>query len=222
MSGTGSDPPAVVFDLDGTLVDSRPGIERALTAAIAQVIPELGPLDLARQIGPPLPVMLERLLPGIEERRREEVAWCFRRAYDAEAWSRTVLQPGVADGLQELSRYEARLYVVTNKPQHPTRRILGLPGLAGVFARAVSVDSSTASRCDKTAALRWLVDHEELAPWETTYVGDTDEDARAAAAAGVRFIGVTWGYGFDVAAIQASPFVIAQTVHDLLHLIVSR
>jgi phosphoglycolate phosphatase len=185
---------AVCFDLDGTIVDSRAGIEAALRAAVREVLPgrELGQLD--GLVGPPLEVMLERLLPDLDA-PRQAVASAFRRHYDSEGWQSAVPYPGIPEALDALAAGGLRLDLVTNKRSAPTRLILGTPALAGRFALAVSLDTVAPSHRTKADALAALVRATGLSPSSVAYVGDSEEDRIAAIAATCPFVAVGWGYG---------------------------
>lgn len=206
---------AVVFDLDGTLVDSRPGIEWAVRRALAEVAPE-AELDPGRSfIGPPLPELLRRALPGLGEERRAEVARLFRPLYDGEGWRRTTLFPDVPELLGSLADRAVPVHVVTNKPVAPTASILGLEGLQGRIASARSPDSVEPRHPDKAAMLGATLAEARLAPAEVVVVGDDADDRRAAQATGCAFLAVGYGYGDAAATALSDDIGCAASVADV-------
>lgn len=195
---------AVVFDLDGTLVDSRPGIDWAVAEALAAVAPEVEPPAMGPHIGPPLPEMLRRALPGLADDRRAEVGVRYRELYDREGWARTVVYPGIPELLEWLVARGCPAHVVTNKPAAPTAAILGLPALAGLIATARSPDTVEPRHPDKPAMLDATLVAERLSPDRVLMVGDDDGDRRAAQSAGCAFLAVAYGFGDAARTLRPS------------------
>lgn len=184
-----------VFDLDGTLVDSIPGIEVAARAALAEqamacVLPSLLPF-----IGPPIRRMLQTALALTDEKLLDRLEAAFRQHYDQGAWRETLPYAGVVDTLRTLHAGGARLYVLTNKPALPTARILEHLGWAGLFTEVVTPLSRTPAYASKTEAALELRARLRHAPQATLLVGDSPDDAAAATAAGFAFAAAAWGYG---------------------------
>ena len=125
---------AVVFDLDGTLVVSFPGIEESLRQAVMAVDPSLDLAGLREAVGPPLAIMIARLWPEATEEVRRAVLDAFRSEYNTRGFLATVPYAGVPELLCRLQVAEKDLYVLTNKPKIPTLQILKHLGLDGFFA----------------------------------------------------------------------------------------
>ena len=187
--------PDILFDLDGTLIDSSPGI----LASFARILAAEGlrpavPLEAAL-IGPPLATTL-RLVSGIgDEARLARLVEAFKADYDSEGYRTTEVFPGVAEGLARLAAEGARLFIVTNKRMLPSRRILEALGLAPLFAGIHSRDETDPPAPSKSAVTARLVAQHGIDRHRACLVGDSDEDAAAARENGLPFIHATYGYG---------------------------
>jgi phosphoglycolate phosphatase len=193
----GPHPPArnVVFDLDGTLVDSRPGIVAGLRHTLERFghrLPEDGQLDWA--IGPPLAEVVARLLAPFGDTRVEEGVALYRGWYGSHGLYDARVYTGVPDLLGRLQASGRALFVATAKRVDFAREVLGHFGLSPYFRAAYGpgLDGSHARKADLVAH---LLAAEGLDPGETVLVGDRGMDLGAARANGLRAVGVTWGYG---------------------------
>jgi phosphoglycolate phosphatase len=186
---------AVLLDLDGTLVDSAPAIIGAFRWVLdSRGIAPRVPLD-ASLIGPPLRDTLVRIT-GLESAEDiESLAAAFRARYDAVAGRATPAYPGMHDALDALRRGGFDLFVVTNKRIVPTRLILAGLGVDAAFRGIYAPDAVEPRARDKTELLGRVLAMNGLGADATVFVGDSDIDARAAAAHAVPFIAVRYGYG---------------------------
>jgi phosphoglycolate phosphatase len=183
----------VVFDLDGTLIDSAPALNHAVNGMLA----DLGrpPLDLARTtgfIGAGVGKLVERALAatgGPAPRARA----LFDARYAATPTALTRLFPGAPEALGALQARGLRLGLCTNKPQGPADKVLAETGLAPFFDAAVGAREGLALKPDP-APLRLCLSELGAAAGEALYVGDSEVDAETAQAAGVRFALFTRGY----------------------------
>jgi phosphoglycolate phosphatase len=184
----------VIFDLDGTLIDSAPSILACFTAVLAEHrIEPVRPLTEAL-IGPPLRETL-RQLSGVEDGRRlEAMIEAFKRHYDGGGYKASRVFPGVDNMLRELSTSGLSLHIATNKRSNPTRLILEYLGWAELFSRVYTSDYRTPPFSSKSEMLSVLVDSEGLSPERAVYVGDRSDDKKAAVDNGLIFIAATWGY----------------------------
>jgi phosphoglycolate phosphatase len=186
---------AVIFDLDGTLVNSVPGIEYAAAAAWAAVQPGPPCPSLRSLIGPPIGEMFRRALPGADAATLIALEHTFRRVYDSEGWQKTVVYPGVPETLTALTASGVQCFGVTNKPSLPTQRILEHCGLRTYFRAFLSPDSVNPPYASKAKAVEALLTRHDLDSARTLFMGDSADDARAAHACGLRFAAFTGGYG---------------------------
>jgi phosphoglycolate phosphatase len=208
---------SIVFDLDGTLTDSKPGILGCLTRALeAHRVPWSAPLDWF--IGPPAEQSLRRLMPDHDEPRRTALLHDYRLCYDATGWQENSVYPGVHAMLESLKSLGWQLFVCTAKREDFTLRVLEKFALNRYFV-AVYADTPQALDHSKTVLLRRLLEEHSLDPATTFMVGDRHFDIEAARANGVTSIAVTYGYGAAEELEAARPDHTCSAVEDLLPLL---
>ncbi len=194
----------VVFDLDGTLVDSVRDLATAVNAALQRVAPGTAPLpleDVRAFVGEGARLLIERSLERAGVRRAaDEVLPVFLECYRSCLLDTTRLYPGVAEALDRL---QGRLLaVLTNKPGDLSRAILAGLGVADRFA-CIWGPGDVPARKPDPAGLLHLVRELGVELAEAIMVGDSPVDVRTGRAAGVRTVGVT--YGLDPEALRADP-----------------
>lgn len=188
-------PSAVLLDLDGTLVDSAPGIEAVCGQALADVRPDLALPPLRPFIGPPIGRVLQAALPDLPAADVEAAVARFRVRYDADGWRTAAPFPGAGDVLAGLAARGVAAFVVTNKPAAPTAAILAGQGWDVHVRAAYSPDSATPRHASKAAAIAALLADHGLDPTTAWFVGDAEDDRAAARAHGMRFVPALYGYG---------------------------
>jgi len=193
----------VVFDLDGTLVDSIRDIAAAVDEALATTAPGTPPLGLARIhsfVGEGAAVLVARSLEAAGLNRRvEEVLPRYLEAYARRMLETTVLYPGVLEALEALGDHT--LAILTNKPGDLSRALLAGLGVATRFARIWGVGDIPGRKPDPAGLVRLMA---ELGarPGATVLVGDSPVDVATGRAAGVLTVGVT--YGLDPQGVVAA------------------
>jgi phosphoglycolate phosphatase len=189
-------PMLIVFDLDGTLVDSR----RDLADSTNDVLASYGaaPLsidDVAGMVGEGAKVLVERALGAAGLRPDEPDALRrFRGFYDRRLLDHTRAYDGMAATLDELHRRGHVMAVLTNKPQAPSERLIGALGLAQYFRHVIGGDGDL-PRKPAPEGLQGLQRREPAAAGETWLVGDSMIDIETARRAGVRMCVVLYGFG---------------------------
>lgn len=184
----------VLFDLDGTLSDSAPGILSALRTSFAEAGLDWVDEHTARSLlGPPF---WHSLPPLVGEHRVAEVVACYRSHYvEGGAMFDTACYDGVPEALQALAKRGHRLAVATSKPEPHASRIVAHLGLADYF-ETVCGDTLDGRRDSKALvvgeALRRLDNPD---PSTVLMVGDRSHDVLGAAAHGLKCAGALWGYG---------------------------
>lgn len=185
----------LIFDLDGTLIDSAPSILSCFRKILdeAQLVPLL-PLD-EDLIGPPLPQTLQTLTGIGDEHIIAGLVDAFKSIYDAEGYRDSMPYPGASEALAGLQAAGYRLALATNKRIVPTRLILEHLRWNDYFDSVWSLDCKQPRLADKTAMLRALLQSEDITPAQAAYIGDKIEDGHAAQANAMEFIAARWGYG---------------------------
>lgn len=184
---------AIVFDLDGTLIDSAPDLRAAANKMLASE--GRGPLDLPTIIsfiGNGLPKLVERAMRARDLPMERHAELCARTLafYNAESTARTVPYPGLIAALEGLRGNGFALGVCTNKPEAPARDILDQLGMAPYFDAVIGGDTLAVKKPDP-APLRAAF---EALGRGGLYVGDSEVDAETAQRAGVPFLLFTEGY----------------------------
>jgi len=187
----------IFFDLDGTLVDSVPGVQYAIQKAWQTIYPGIPCEDIRKLMGPPVREMFRRLAPRADELQLNQLENGFRLAYDSDGWQMTTPYPGVIPALQALQVANVRCLGVTNKPSRPTQRILSHCGFVGFFLAFLSIDSRQPPFTSKAEAVRTLAAQHNINLTTAVLVGDTVEDARTAKDCGMKFVAFQGGYGWD-------------------------
>ncbi|SMC29802.1 phosphoglycolate phosphatase [Andreprevotia lacus DSM 23236] len=192
---------AIVFDLDGTLVDSADAILRGFAFALENNgVTARCPLEQSL-IGPPLMQTLARI-SGVEDPALlVQMAADFKAWYDGEGCLTTPAYAGVDAMLKALVLAGVPLFIATNKRLHPTERIIKALGWDRHFRAVYALDARTPAYPAKGEMVSALLVEHGLATDAVIYIGDTAGDEQASRQAGVQFWGVDWGYG-DLAALD--------------------
>ncbi len=194
----------LVFDLDGTLVDSVPDLAAALNRVLARHgLAAFAEAEVAAMVGDGAAALLARAATARGTSLPRDVLHEFVADYSARTAEVSRAYPGVATTLEILAARGWRLAVCTNKPEAPARALLAALGLARFFA-AVGGGDSFATRKPDPGHLLGTLAAAAGTPDRAVMVGDHANDLRAAAAAGIPAIFAGWGYGpADGAAIPA-------------------
>ena len=212
-------PHVVLFDLDGTLTESGPGITRSVAFALDAVgAPALEADALVRFIGPPLPESF-RTVAALDDATAETAVAAFGEYYNAHGMFESSVYPRIPDLLQALSNDGRRLAVATSKPTHVAVAVLEHYALSGYF-EAVCGAISDGVRSTKTEVVTAALAALDTAPGgHAVLVGDRMHDAVGARAVGIECIGAGWGYGSRTELLDAGVNTIAADVDELASLL---
>jgi phosphoglycolate phosphatase len=212
-------PHVVLFDLDGTLADSAPGILAGLRHAFeVNGLPPLGP-DIERGLlGPPF---YESLPPLIGDALVPDVISSYREFYGREGMFDASAYAGVQQLLAELHGAGKIMAVATSKPEHYAVPIVEHLGLAQFF-RTIGGDELDGSLRTKALVIEKVLGRlgdPEAA--DVVMVGDRSHDVEGARAHGIATIGAAWGYGLPGELAAARPLFICATPADLRRVLIA-
>jgi phosphoglycolate phosphatase len=207
----------LIFDLDGTLIDSKLDLANSVNAARAHL--GLGPLDLAvisACVGYGAPVLIRKALgDDASEGEVAEALRYFLEHYRSHALDSTRFYPGVEESLERLHAAGKRLAILTNKPAAISRTIVEGLRAGALFFKVYGGDSFPAKKPDP-AGIEQLIREANVGRAATMMVGDSAVDMQAARNAGVRACRVRSGFApetFD----SAPPDLLVDRIEDLAH-----
>jgi phosphoglycolate phosphatase len=194
---------AVLFDLDGTLVDSLADLANATNHALASLgCPTHSRAAYRHFVGDGARTLCQRALPADEPELLEPALALMRAHYDAHRYDETRPYPGVPELIAALAERGYRLAVLSNKPDQFTQELVAHYFPAVPFAAIRGQLPGVPLKPDPAAALR-MAQELGIPPDRWLYLGDTNTDMRTARAAGMHAVGVLWGFR-DRAELEAS------------------
>ncbi|HBX56942.1 phosphoglycolate phosphatase [Pseudomonas sp. UBA2684] len=214
-------PRLVMFDLDGTLVDSVPDLAAAVDKTLHALGRPAAGIERVRDwVGNGARVLVRRALAGdlhhahIGESEASAALELFMAAY-AESHALTRVYPGVTETLDWLRARDIALAIVTNKPQRFVAPLLDEKGLCGYFRWIVGGDTLPQQKPDP-AALLHVLKHAQVAHHQALFIGDSRSDVLAAKAANVPCVALSYGYNHGRPIAEEGP---AQVLDDLRQLL---
>lgn len=205
---------AVLFDLDGTLTESHPGVISTVTEALVEMgfpVPEESVLK--KFVGPPLQYSFAKYC-GMLPDQCEEAVEIFRRSYPKRGAFENSVFPGMRELLEELQARGVKTMVATSKAESAARIILDHFGLSPVVDCLAGAREDQGRQPKSELILRALEDC-GVAPQDAVMVGDTHFDADGAQGAGTAFLGVLFGYGTREEMEASGGRVFASSVKEL-------
>lgn len=206
---------AVLFDLDGTLIDSEIGIVHTIEYALRTLgaaVPSRE--ELRTWIGPPLRVTFPRVL-GDDPQRVERAVELYHERFSAVGWREHEIYPGIAQAIEALAARGSTLAVVTAKTAGHAVRIVDHLPFGDRFAR-VYAPAPESARSDKATMIAQALADFGVEARDAVMIGDRHFDIEGAIANGVRAVGVTWGFGSRQELADAGADAIVDAVADLL------
>lgn len=183
----------LLFDLDGTIIESAPGVTRAFSYALSKYGIAEDPKDLSMVIGPPLDRSFIDFF-GFTPDTAAEAIEHYREYYRARGIFECEIYDGIPETLDALSQRGARILLATSKPAVFATQILEHFGLSRYFCHMVGSELD-GRRTAKVEVIKYALELSESDPHGALMVGDRSFDIVGAHAAGVSAAGVLWGYG---------------------------
>jgi phosphoglycolate phosphatase len=210
-----------IFDLDGTLIDSKQDLVDATNAT--RIYMGMAPLSddlVTSYIGSGAPVLIRRALgAAATDEQVEQGLALFLKHYFAHMLDKTVLYPGVREALDELKTAGVPMAVLTNKPTANSVAILNGLGLAGHFFRIYGGDSFPLKKPDPIG-INTLITEMNIAREATIMVGDSHIDIKTARNAGVHACGVTFGLQPETLAAEP-PDLLVDDLRELARYVIT-
>lgn len=188
---------AILFDLDGTIVDSAPGITSSLAATFVSLgLPVPSPAELVEWVGPPI-LDSFRDLAGFTREQSFEALEIYRTHYLKDGVFDATVYPGVEDVLAAIHASDIPLSLATSKPEYPAKIVLDHFGLLKYFdvITGASEDEVRSAKADVVAEALERLDAFGADLSNPVMVGDRHHDVVGAAAHDVPTVFVRWGYG---------------------------
>lgn len=205
---------AVLFDWDGTVADTGPGIFNSVRYAARHFgLPEKTDEDLQFFIGPPLYVGFEHVY-GVSPEESNELTDTYRVYYRKTGIFECNIYDGVRDLLTDLRHAGIRTAVVSSKPKEFLDRLVDHFDLTGSFDAVVGPEMHN-HNANKTRMVNQALEELGLPPENVAMVGDRHYDMKGAKGAGVTAVGILYGYGEEEELKAAGADIICSTVKDL-------
>lgn len=202
----------ILFDVDGTLIDSAPGILNTLEEVFRKMNVDITGVDLRRYLGPPLRKSFGEHF--IDMAKIEEATDRYRKSYAVKGSHECTPYPGAADMLQRLKAAGLLLCTATSKPTKVVTPILEEKGLAPYFD-FIGGASMDESRDTKTDVVRYALSQPMLQGKRVLMVGDRNDDMRGAADCGLDAAGALYGYGSREELEPFGPVLLAESCEEL-------
>ena len=214
-------PRLVMFDLDGTLMDSVPDLAAAVDKMLMLLGREPAGIDRVRDwVGNGSRVLVRRALAGqlqhegVADELADEALALFMQAYSG-GHELTTVYPGVRECLDWLRERDVKLAIITNKPAQFIEPLLEENGLAGYFQWLIGGDTLPQQKPDP-AALVWVMREAGVSPNASLFVGDSRNDVRAAKAASVPCAALTYGYNHGEPIAHELPALVLDDLRELV------
>lgn len=190
----------VIFDLDGTLIDSRLDLVHSVNAALRHIGRTELPDDvIASYVGDGAPILIQRALGGeaVDEAVIRKGLEFFLSYYREHKLDHTTVYPGIPEALAAIQQFanggSRKLAVLSNKPVHPSRAIVEALGLGKFFSQIYGGNSFPSKKPDPEGA-RKLLEEYGVEPQHAAIVGDSHVDINTGRNAGMITVGVTYGF----------------------------
>jgi len=209
----------LIWDMDGTLVDSQQEVFRTIEKSLKRVGVSIDNAQNPLRIGPPVKEIIRTSFPEsiLSEEKLDETVKAFRQIYDSSMFVDTVPFPGI----DEMIRCDNFIHhVITNKPDFATRRIMEMKGWTGFIKNVLSPDTL---QCEFGRVLKKLelfqFFKDQYPAFKALGIGDMAGDVQCANAVGYESVGVLWGTGTWDELVRAGANFIVSDVNGLIDML---
>lgn len=211
----------VLFDMDGTLTDSKPGIINSIVYALNKKGVPVPPDDILNLfIGPPLLDSYEKYC-GLKGDEGWDALMKYREYFNEKGYLENSIYPGIPECLERLKNAGCRVMMATSKPEDYARKIAVHFGIDGYFEFIGGADQEE-TRVEKPDVIRYVLDSCNITDMDRVImVGDRKYDVLGAKELGAASIGVLYGYGEETEIREAKPSYIAATPAEVADIVLS-
>jgi len=204
----------VIFDLDGTLIDSRLDLVHSVNAALRHIQrPELPDDVIASYVGDGAPILIQRALgaEAVDESLVRKGLDFFLSYYREHKLDHTTVYPGIQEALAAIQNsgngVPRKMAVLSNKPVNPSRAIVESVGLGGYFSQVYGGNSFATKKPEPEGALK-LVSEAGVRPEQAAIIGDSHVDVRTGRNAGLWTVAVTYGFAPHTLEVETPDVVV--------------
>jgi phosphoglycolate phosphatase len=185
--------PYLLWDLDGTICDSKAGIIRCFQYALDKFgLPVLREEDLGWVLGPPLKISFAKLKPGASIEEIDQLIAFYREEYNVRGMYENDIYADVETALLKLKN--KKHFIATSKLNVIAKQILKHFAMDHHF-EAIHGSEANGVRGNKGELIKYVLEAENIPPGQALMIGDREHDIHGAKAAGILAVGITWGYG---------------------------
>lgn len=208
-------PHLLLFDLDGTLTDSAPGIFACIQHALRELdLPTPSGSDLRRAVGPPLHISFREIFGITRHGVVNEAMRLYRERFSTVGLFENEVYPGVAEALSALRDSGYGLCVATSKPKVFADQIIDHFSLRPFFTEVYGSELS-GERAGKPDLIRYVLHAEQAHSERVCMIGDRSHDMVGAKENDLTAVGVLWGYGSEAELTEAGADALVNRVSDL-------
>ncbi len=209
----------VIFDLDGTLIDSSDDVYSCMKKAYRKARVPFTIKSISSYMGGPLPVMIRAISPKLDDSALNDIIVQFRAYYDNISFKGTKLFKGAKALLAGLSSMKVSLFIATNKRLSPTIKILKTLKVYDYFKGVYAFDMKKGTQMSKVEMIGHLLKKHGLNNNKTLLAGDNESDIIAARKNGLISVAVLGGYGDSKNLRKEKPSFLIKNIADLIGLI---
>lgn len=205
----------IIFDFDGTLIDSRPGVVKSFKKVANELLSkEINDQEITRLIGKPLAQIISVLLEIEDKNIINKGSELFRKYYNNNGLYENMIYPGIKEMSEFLKEQSCQLFVVSNKIESFMNKILTQHDINKYFVSSIGTNGSDL-KSKKAEYVKSILVNYQLEKNQTVIIGDTESDIIAGKENLIYCIGVTWGYGKEKDLVEAGADKICRSPQEL-------
>lgn len=212
---------AILFDLDGTLLNTLNDIADSMNRVLSNLGYPTHPIEAYKYfVGEGIEKLAHRVLPETDKNEHiiNRCVTAMREDYGLHCQDQTKVYDGISEMLNELTRRQLKLSILSNKPEHLTRKTVSHYFAEWNFAEVAGALSSFPRKPDPTRAIH-IAQKMSLSPDAFLYLGDTNTDMNTANGAGMFAVGALWGFRTESELLESGAKAVIKKPMELLDLL---